>query len=451
MNPPFVAYHDMDDAQRETVQAVLGGVAHNRPDVAMAFLWKAVNSLRPQGVTASVLPAPLLETASGRSWREALCDIADLQLLGRLGGYSFFRGSLVEPAFVLIQKGSDRRVPSGHLKVVVAEPGAEDEAIRALRLCDASKCLPVETGYEVFSVNRQTLTAASWSPKPRRLQRIVENLETLGHPRVAGVFDVHESAKTGCNRAFMLKDSDYSCLPTEERRYFRPVAGTRTIGDGRVRKEMYVFFPYKKDGPRISTEEDLKAKMTEYYAKWLEPNKGTLQRRPGVSAGAWWLLDRARTWQYERIPKLVTKAWGLSGGFAFDQKGEFVVVGGHAWLPRGGMVESGRAGFEATPLPWAYLAVLNSILFEHLLAWSCPRVQGGQYDLSPQFVKNVFLPQLSETGFPCRVLAELEGLGRRIHSGDMPAPAELDAATAKAYPSQVEKWLQETQSANRSI
>ena len=52
--------------------------------------------------------------------------------------------------------------------------------------------------------------------------------------------------------------------------------------------------------------------------------------------------------------------------------------------------------FDTSGLPWAYAAMLNSSVFEILLANFCPRVQGGQFHLDSHFIKNVFLPDLTD-------------------------------------------------------
>jgi len=444
MNPPFVAYPDMTDDERTTVHEVLGSLAQKRVDMAMAFLWKAADSVGAPGAVAAVLPAPMLESQSGTRWRGALADKGVLRLIGRLCGYGFFRGSMVEPAFLLLERRAEApETGPPAVQVVLAEPGDEGEAIRALRLSGGGTAPPLSEGYEVFSVARSTFNSASWLPRPRQLTRIVDEFERLDHCRVEDLFDVHESAKTGCNRAFILTAQEYESLPRGERKYFRPTAGTRTIADGQIHKERYVFFPYDESGCRIQSEDDLRAKVGRYYAGWLDRNKTALLSRQRVSIDAWWLLTLERTWQWGRVPKIVTKAWGLSGGFAYDDTGEFAVVGGHAWLWKKAEPREAGTGFDGSLLPWAYLAILNSVLFEHLVACSCPRVQGGQYDLSPQFVGRVFLPDLSAPSLPSDALCASAELGQRIHRGDMPDCAELDTAAAKAYPSRVAGCLSE--------
>jgi hypothetical protein len=114
----------------------------------------------------------------------------------------------------------------------------------------------------------------------------------------------------------------------------------------------------------------------------------------------------------------------LARTFACDKTGEFAVVQGHGWLwkhsPSSMELEGEEANrwFFRTELPFAYLAIFNSGVFERLLALFCPRVQGGQFDLSNRFVDKVPLPDLSQTDMvDGDVCASLVEMGRRIHAG----------------------------------
>ncbi|MBI2842415.1 MAG: N-6 DNA methylase, partial [Armatimonadetes bacterium] len=72
MNPPFVSWEVMRQADRFLVEEVLGKLASGRVDKAMAFIWKAAKALKEGAVIATVLPAALFETRAGESWRAAL-------------------------------------------------------------------------------------------------------------------------------------------------------------------------------------------------------------------------------------------------------------------------------------------------------------------------------------------------------------------------------------------
>ena len=118
--------------------------------------------------------------------------------------------------------------------------------------------------------------------------------------------------------------------------------------------------------------------------------------------------------------------------------GSFVVVQGYGWLWKGiaggSTAHAPRPKFADTPLPWAYLCLLNSGVFESLLEGTCPRVQGGQFNLSSRFINRVYLPDLSnDLQITADLVEELARLGRQIHAGQMPEVTEIDEAATRAY------------------
>ena len=436
MNPPFVPWDRMSPDDRGTVTGILGSVAKYRVDMAMAFVWRAARSLTETAVMASVLPAPLFETRSGQAWREALAADYDVLLLGRFEGYGFFRGSLVEPGIlVLRRKTTPPSTASRHVRIVIAKSGHEDEAIRGLRQ-GVERATPANE-WDAFSLQRSSIESASWMPRFRRAMQRTELLSAAGMTKVKDLFSVYQGILTGCNAAFVLSSRQLQSLPKRERAFFRPIASNSTIHDGVVSADEYVFYPYDASRPTITTEEELLKKARRYSERWLEPNRDKLASRRHVQFAQWWLLDRPRSWQMVDEPKLVSTYFGDRGSFAFDEEGSFVVLQGYAWLWRQDRADSAdedRIEFSETLLPWAYLCVLNSSIFEDLLESSCPRVQGGQFNLSARFVNRVYLPDLSNdlqvTG---DLVGELAGLGRRIHAGEMPHLDRIDEAVARAY------------------
>jgi len=433
MNPPFVPWERMGVEDQDIVQQVLGTLATYRADIAMAFIWRAAQSLRENAVLASVLPTPLFETHSGREWREKLASTCDLLLLGRFEGYGFFRSSIVEPGMLVLKgKPEPRQGTPSAIRVIMAKSGCEDLALRALRQKRQLSAEP--THWDVFEIQRSSISPASWMPRFRHVMQRVEALASAGVPAVADLFDVRQGALTGNNGVFVLSATELAQLPKKERTFFRPIASNSTIHDGALEAKEFVFYPYGRDGLLLPTETELRARVRDYFTRYLEPNRKALAGRADVRNREWWDLSRPRlAWQ--RLPrrKIVSTYFGDRGSFAYDRTGEFVVLQGYGWSWRK-RPGQGRRRFEESLLPWAYLALLNSRVFEDLLESFCPRVQGGQYNLSRRFVDRVYLPDLSDdlrvTG---TLVEELATMGRRIDAGQMPELESLDTLAARAF------------------
>ena len=134
-------------------------------------------------------------------------------------------------------------------------------------------------------------------------------------------------------------------------------------------------------------------------------------------------------------PRLVTTYFGRRGSFAFDAKGEYVVLQGYGWGWKGYDDDQDNpevAPFERSPLPWAYLALLNSDVFEVFTEYFCPRVRGGQFNLSDRFIARAFLPDLSDETYQMDdTVTALAEIGRKIHDGHPISSTKLRQASSR--------------------
>jgi len=343
---------------------------------------------------------------------------------------------MVETAFMLLRKkdSTQQRRP---VQVVIAREGSEDAALRSLRL-------PVTTSpvlapsVEVFDVPHGMFDPSSWLPLRKSVYELRGSLAAAGLPTVGSLLTVHQGARTGDNVAFLISDQEWGELPDEEKFFFRPAAGQGTIRDGRLIPAEYVFYPYGPNGPLIQEEDELRRKVPQYYERKLKPRELRLKRRARVRR-CWWSLTLERSWQREREPKIVTTYFGMPGSFSYDGTGDYVLVQGHAWLWKKRLAPNSLGKLQRelhqTPLPWAYVALLNSTLFGRILGCYCPRVQGGQFNLSPRFVNKVPLPAFGTTeAFTTGLVDELARFGRRIlQDGAEAIRAELDKVASRAY------------------
>ena len=432
MNPPFVSRDSLTKEQLDEVKAVLGDeLAAGRVDMAMAFIWKAILCLGDGGVLATVLPAGLLESRSGEAWRNAIARTCDVHLLGRFEGYKYFSTSMVETAFAVFRKRPDRGAEiEPPVSVLVAQEGREDAAIRFLRLTQKQIRKDVE-GVDLYRAEASHVLGERWTPLRQTQYLLREWAQHCPLPCVEQLFDVHQGVRTRYKPAFVLKADAYERLPDDEKLMFRPAAGQRTVLDGRLFPHEYVFYPYDDAGLLIQTEAELKERVPMYVQTVLG------RYRSKLGEDQWWALFRPRKWQWRREPKLLSKTYGAAGDFAFDKSGEYVVVQGCAWLWKEAYArkEADPPPFVQTPLPLAYLAVLNSNVFAVLLSVFCRRVQGGQFELANKFVKSIPLPDLSRvdptmTG----IVEELARIGASIQQRGLGAIKDaLDGVVSRAY------------------
>lgn len=391
MNPPFIPYQRMHESERAQVVNILGNVAKGRADMTMAFVWKACVQIAPGGAIASVVPAPLFENQAGEKWREQLMKTCQLDLLGRFKGYRFFQTSIVEPGMVVMTKTGEGAGQHA-TQILYSEPGYEGPALRALRTGTVDPA--ASQFYDRYEIPQSRLTAYSWLPKTRRALAFAQAIQSLPLPCVDDLFRVHLGAQAGVRKAYVLTERQYAAIPEVEKQWFRPIAGQGAIFSGQLLPKKYIFYPYTKQGLAIKTEEGLVESVPYFFRHYLAPHREALESRSRTDKSRWWAMREPGNWQFEPKPKLVSKAFGFKGDFAYDSSGECVVLQGNAWIWKSEKLKS--VSFGESSLPLAYLAILNSDIFEGLLESFCPRIQGGQFELAKRYVGRIPLPDLAD-------------------------------------------------------
>lgn len=398
MNPPFVSWEALDEYDRSVVDATLGLFHEGRPDLAFAFIVRALKSLRPGGVMAALVPPSFLEGRSARSIRAHLLESGEfkIRLIGHFNDFKYFDAT-VEPSFIVVSR-SEREKP---IQIVTATSGFADKAIRALRRGVSL----TRAGYELYNIAKDELLPDRLTPLPQRSLRFIQSLSANTPYTVADFFIPRLGVRVGNKPVFMLAEDELEqlCPTPEERRFFRPIADRIEVGQ--IQPSGYVFYPYDTDGKLLlRTEQELKRSVPRFYNARLLPNKRVLEDR--VSYRKWWELTRpVATWLAARTPRIVSQSFGRAGNFAFDREGRYAVVQGVGWC--------WKHGVPNEDLMLAYLGLLNSDVFDEVLSCFCPRVSGGQYNLTRHFIERVPLPSLADSG----VRVRLSQIGRAIVDG----------------------------------
>jgi hypothetical protein len=248
---------------------------------------------------------------------------------------------------------------------------------------------------------------------------------------VSDLFDVHLGIRTGNNHVFIVPASLVQQMETAERDFFRPLANI--IKRGRIQSPQFVFYPYDNGKLAITSEAQLRSLVPVFYSARLKPSETTLQGRSSKRGRRWWELVEPRlSWLTFGGPRIVSTAFGRRGAFAFDAAGEYAIIQGDAWLWKGSRDLSTEEWF-------AYLAVLNSPIFEAVIDYFCPQTQGGQYDFSKRFMGNIPLPDM--TLLAKREKKRLTECGRAIHEGKRVPLDSHSTSAAAAFGVKLEDFI----------
>jgi hypothetical protein len=426
MNPPFVSYEFLSMEQRDSLKQVLGPLAVGRYDLSTGFVWKAVKALGPAAVLGSIIPSSFLEATATTGVREEMSSLVSLHLIARLGSPLLFSDALVDAAVIVGKKG-DGPNPSGIAFWADYRSTSTSAGLRELRRATANGLVDpiIQDG---FSIYRETLgpSKESWAPHSYESRSLLMSLRTL--PRVNDLFEIKTGARSGSLKAFEISRQQWIEMPSTERPYFRPAVVNESISFGVLRDFKYIFYPYGHQ--RIENEDELAQNVAKFYLETLKKAEPKLRKRSSKrDTGRWWEMSEPRTWQFRKVPKIVSVSYGDRGSFAYDSSGDYVVVQGYSWRP----LDTVKGNRSLSPkVARAYIALLNSDVMSNLLPAVSSQVQGGQWDLSARLLQRVPLPNLFAQVDPL-LLSKLAQLGLAIERGEEIDSKELSEAARAAF------------------
>lgn len=430
MNPPFKSWELMgsDTNLRDSIKNILGDKYSKNPNLAAAFLWRAVECLASNGRIGCLLPSAILNSDSHALLRIEIAERITPLIIGRLGSF-VFQNALVDACFMVAKKTLEKTTTTILWTKNVVD--VTSKALRQLRRLqyDPNKIIDEKEQYSIYKQYADYSKLRNWAPVSYLSSNLKLKLEQLVQwnalSRVKEIFAVHRGIDPG-RKYFKVQKSYYNSFKAGEKNYFRPCADGSSIQDGRLILKYYIFYPNSVGLKPINSEKDLEKYTPTFYHDILLKNKNDLKQRTLSKPKEWWLLQRHRPWQEERFPKLISGAFGKSGDFAFDDQGDFVVEQSCAWLFK---------DEKANPkLNYAYLAIFCSGFWNLLLTVYSKQLAGGEwYNLQTKHVNEIPLPNFANNTIDPEILNHLTSIGKRIHLGKAYSLEELDEFTKKVY------------------
>ena len=427
MNPPFVSFGVQSREQKEQLREAFGGRMPARGDLCMAFLLRAIESLKEGGVLGALFPASLLSSKFSYSLRQRISESGPFLLLGSIGDFGLFTHAQVQVGCIVLRKDSAKRKKPTTALVTGNDARPTGEAFRWLRKRQAEPASIEGTGsdWSIFLVSGNELeNRKTWRFPTPRDQSLLRSLENAGVQTIAELFDVRQGIQTGLNEAFLLTEEEWRGLPTNERKYFRRATMGDSIHDGLIVKTYFLFFPHLADGPMFEEEKSLQRAVPNYFKLFLQPYRDRLSSRATIRRSRrtdWWGLMHPREWSLKKEPRIISKFFGSVGSFVVDYSSEYLPVMGHAWFPKVALSQEDDSALPTEGILAAYVALLNSSTFVNLLEIFSPHVSGGQFDLSGRHVAEVPIPNLklvSEDLERGKLVSTLVESGQRIDIDD---------------------------------
>lgn len=429
MNPPFLAMPDMDADVRERLQHILGDAFRYRPDLSMAFTSLAQHHLRQGGTLATLLPAGAMSQTGGIKWRDGLLRGNEIELIAVLGEHGLFRDAIVNIAALVLRKSQHPTETAPTMLWASQKRGASSSALRRLRRWTMGDRNAERTiDWSIYPTSQRLFDDRNdWTPRPYSLGELPERLAcTPGVVAVEDLFHVELGMRAGTvGASLQIESHEYERLPAKERRFFRPVAETRSIRNGRIKPITWIFYPNE-----VMTFSEILSAAPTFHARHLA--------QLGLADDARVDLDRARRdTNVVRRPRIVARAFIGPECFAVDGDGSFVVVQGYSWIPKQPVV---GAPFETAELLQDYVFLLNSHLFFALLRENGRIVGGGQVDGAKNQMRRVPLPDLGAMYLETPELLDQACALRELDHSERPSAQLLDAFTAAANRTSPEEW-----------
>ena len=294
-------------------------------------------------------------------------------------------------SFIIAKKPkNDNNVP--FLLWTKNERGISNKALRDLRKMFYSGTTLIDK--KNYSVNKPIvfpLANHKWKPLSIKEDRILKSINRFLIEKklikIKDIFNVRLGIRTGNNTIFKISKDFFVELPENEKNLFKVAIDNNSINNNRLQKNSYIWYPYDANGIIIKTEDELIKFAPFFYENVLKPSKDLLLKRAGVNHSNWWLLSRHRAWLRKNTQKIVSTEFGNSSSFAFDEKGEFLIERGYAWLPKKNICIRGFHYF--------YFAIFASSLFDMLLSIYCKQLAGGKwYDFGKRYVDEIPIPNI---------------------------------------------------------
>jgi methylase of polypeptide subunit release factors len=314
-NPPYVKVESQSQEVRDAILNILGETSQGRPDLYLAVLKLAIESLSPGGYGLFVLPETFLKSDSARGVRQFLAATCWVHCVVDLTAVRVFEDTGVYTILLIFQK----QLPSD------TEPIAkillcQDRVAQALqevldnRVTQTSFYSLHESTQDAFAQEEWTLATPAVALVLRKYAEVGELSEEA---------QLRQGMNTGADDVFLLPSQALQQVDPE---LFVPLLSDREMEAFTVPTtvQSYAFYPYVNE--QLLTEEYLHDKFPRTWA-FLESHRQILEQRSGVKKGQllWWRPERPRDPKNLLRQKIVTPHVVIAPKFGLDLTGQYAV------------------------------------------------------------------------------------------------------------------------------
>jgi hypothetical protein len=354
---------------------------------------QGVESLRPGGILAAIVPVGLLAAKCLAPWRRNIVAVTDPIIVMQLGTD---RGRDRSYGLVVLRAKEQGLAPSRDTVIVgwaADEVEAVSELIRAVRRVTHSDSVPMPThADDKWALATIPLChwrrRPTWLPQRARFGPVALKLSTGTQFQLGDLFSIRSGPHLDGGAALLISQRSWERLPINERQYFRPALDSSCIANGQIREPKWLFMPLLE----WASAQDVEREMPSYYWHFLWVTRGTLSERPAVMDNRWWEYLPPKV-EPEHGPRLVSQRTGLVPSVALESGSSLAIVEANFWRPRDTLLVGSST--SALDLMRIYWWILNSRVMQALLKEFCPMVAAGYLDCDPKLLKRVPIPHVA--------------------------------------------------------
>ena len=392
-NPPYISIAGQSIAAKEKLNSVLGVHNYNRPDLYLAFLKIAIESLKPGGLGLFVIPHSFLMLNSAKKLRQYLYEQTWIKFIADLSAVPVFEKVGIYVILLIFQKKKDGINFNPEATILKCKDLPGKALTNVLK-----KNLIQSDFYNIYNIDQDAFKRPEWFLLPQAEYNIEKKLEQL--PRINDFLEVKQGPVSGNDKVFVRDKNE---IPDSELDVWIDLLQDRLITKSSLNPkiEKVFFYPFKEN--EKLKQEDIE-KLYPSTWEYLQKNKDQLLKTNKFSK-IWWIPQRLRNPREVLKPKNVTPHLTITPKFALDVFGKYIVS-------RAPFLTVKHENNTGEDILFYFLAVLNSSTSFWYLSNHSHKYKSGYTMLEVKTLANIPVPHPAKV--PPRLMTKLISLSRTL-------------------------------------
>lgn len=193
-NPPYVRGENIDESVRDSLKKVYPGLFLGHIDIYAAFIRRAVDLLKNEGILGFIVSNKWMRAKYGRPLRKIFINEGDILELIDFSGYKVFKDATVDTAVVLFRKGN--KTKTEFLSCIVSNDFEN--------YIKESKNLKDYVNDKGLKISINSLSEDSFLLLTKEEYELKKKIERIGKPLKEWDVKIYRGVLTGYNEAFIV-------------------------------------------------------------------------------------------------------------------------------------------------------------------------------------------------------------------------------------------------------